>query len=88
MRTKRGTLIQIVLIGRTVNVRLVESPEAAIQRVSLQDLEEVLEIVKKDCPWLTRENSYFMMPVEEYGSHFGIIFDIPEDQPIPEHYNN
>lgn len=88
MRTKRGTLIQIVLIGRTVNVRLVESSEAAIQRVSLQDLEEALEIVNKDCPWLTRENTYFMMPIEEYGSHFGIIFEIPEDQPIPDHYNN
>lgn len=73
-------------MDRTVNVRLVESSEAVIQRVSLQDIEEAFEIVKKDCPWIVKENVYFMMPSGEYGSHFGIIFEIPEEQEIPSTY--
>ncbi len=87
MKTKRGTLVQIILVDRTVNVKLIEDKQAEIDLVSLSDLDEAFEIIKKDCPWLTIENAYFMMPIGAYGSRFGFIFEIPEDKEIPASYS-
>lgn len=86
MKTKRGTLVQIILLDRTVNVKLIEDEKAEIQLVSLSDLEEAFEMIQKDCPWLLKENTFFMMPTGEYGSDFGFIFEIPEDKEVPTSY--
>ena len=56
--------------------------------ITLADLEEALEILKADLPWLTKEVPQIMLPTGEYGSHPGLVFEIPDDQPIPEHYKN
>ena len=86
MKTKRGTIVQIILIDRTVNVKLIEDEKAEIELVSLSDLEEAFEIIQKDCPWLSKENTYFMMPTGEQGSSFGFIFEVPADKEIPVSY--
>lgn len=86
MKTKSGATIEFRLCDRTVNALVTNNQFGYRATITLADLEEAFELLKADLPWLTKEVAQIMFPTGEYGSHPGLIFDIPDDQPIPENY--